>query len=125
MKATCTPSAVFSWWSRSTEGIVLLLTADCTGLEIDTEKRLLLQTRPTFGGNVMATIICQAKRPQMSTVRPRVFKRNAPDKGRKGQVIRVNLDKEPVTSPTKLLDFIKDLTETVKLEDADIIVIKQ
>lgn len=98
------------------------LTADCTGLEIDTAKRLLLQTRPTFGGNIMATIVCEAKRPQMSTVRPRVFKKNTPDKNRKGQIIRVDLEKEPVTSRTKLISFIKDITETVKLEDADIIV---
>ncbi len=98
------------------------LTADCTGLEIDPETRLLLQTRPTFGGNIMATIICQAKRPQMSTVRPRVFKKNAPDKRRKGQIIKVDFDKEGITSRTKLLSFIEDITEAVKLEDANIIV---
>ncbi len=98
------------------------LTADCTGLEIDTETKLLLQTRPTFGGNIMATIICQAKRPQMSTVRPRIFKKNTPDKRRKGQIIRVDFNKEDITSRTKLLDFVEDLTERVKLEDADIIV---
>ena len=98
------------------------LTADCTGLDIDTEKRLLLQTRPTFGGNVMATIICPAKRPQMSTVRPRVFKRNTPDISREATIIRVDFDKERVTARTKLVDFVKDLTEKVKLEDADIIV---
>ena len=98
------------------------LTADCTGLDIDTEKRLLLQTRPTFGGNIMATIICPAKRPQMSTVRPRVFKRNTPDTSREATIIRVEFDKERVTARTKLVDFVKDLTEKVKLEDADIIV---
>ena len=98
------------------------LTADCTGLDIDTEKRLLLQTRPTFGGNIMATIVCQTRRPQMSTVRPRVFKRNTPDTSRKGGIIRVDFDKERVTARTRLLDFVKDLTEKVKLEDADIIV---
>ena len=98
------------------------LTADCTGLEIDTETKLLLQTRPAFGGNIMATIICQAKRPQMSTVRPRVFKKNTPDSKRKGQIIRVDFNKEGITSRTKLLDFVEDLTERVKLEDADIIV---
>ena len=98
------------------------LTADCTGLEIDTERRLLLQTRPTFGGNIMATIICQTRRPQMSTVRPRVFKRNTPGTSREGGIIRVDFDKERVTARTKLLDFVKDLTEKVKLEDADIIV---
>ena len=98
------------------------LTADCTGLDIDTEKRLILQTRPTFGVNILATIICQTKRPQMSTVRPRVFKRNTPDASREATIIRVDFDKERVTARTKLLDFVKDLTEKVKLEDADIIV---
>ena len=98
------------------------LTADCTGLEIDLDKRLLLQTRPTFGGNIMATIICQAKRPQMSTVRPRVFKKHQPAKERKGQIIRVDFNSESVTSRTKLLNFVEDLTERVKLEDTDIIV---
>jgi len=98
------------------------LTADCTGLEIDTGKRLLLQTRPTFGGNIMATIICEVRRPQMSTVRPRVFKKNTPDKTRKGQIIKVDFNNEGVTSRTKLISFVEDLTERVKLEDADIIV---
>jgi electron transfer flavoprotein alpha subunit len=98
------------------------LTADCTELDIDTERRLLLQTRPTFGGNIMATIICQVKRPQMSTVRPRVFKKGTPDRKRVGQIIKVDFTKEHITSRTKLLDFVEDITEKVKLEDADIIV---
>ena len=98
------------------------LTADCTGLDIDIEKRLLLQTRPTFGGNIMATIICQAKRPQMSTVRPRVFKKGMPDKTRKGHIIKVDFNKESVTSRTKLLSFIEDITETVKIDEANTIV---
>ena len=97
------------------------LTADCTELEIDTEKRLLLQTRPTFGGNIMATIICQAKRPQMATVRPRVFKKTSVN-GRKGQIIKVDFNREGITSRTKLLNFVENLTETVKIEEADIIV---
>jgi len=98
------------------------LTADCTELAIDTESRLLLQTLPTFGGNLMATIICQTKRPQMATVRPRVFKQNTPDKTRQGQIIKVDFNKAGVTSKTKLLNFMADLTERVKIEDADIIV---
>jgi electron transfer flavoprotein alpha subunit len=98
------------------------LTADCTGLDIDKEKRLLRQTRPTFGGNIMATIICPEKRPQMATVRPRVFKKNAPDTNRKGKIIRVDFKREGVTAKTKLLSFVEDITEKVKLEDADIIV---
>jgi electron transfer flavoprotein alpha subunit len=98
------------------------LTADCTGLDIDPETKLLLQTRPTFGGNVMATIMCQAKRPQMSTVRPHVFKRGTHHKERKGQIIKVDFKKEAITSRTKLLRFIEDLTEKVKLDEAEIIV---
>lgn len=98
------------------------LTADCTGLDIDTEKRLLRQTRPTFGGNIMATIICPVKRPQMATVRPRVFKKSLAHGAHVGQIIKVDFKQESVTARTKLLNFVADLTERVKLEDADIIV---
>jgi electron transfer flavoprotein alpha subunit len=98
------------------------LTADCTSLDIDIEKRLLLQTRPAFGGNIMATIICEQKRPQMATVRPRVFKKGTGDTSRKGRIINVDFDKSAVTSKTKLLSFIEDLGKKVKIEDADIIV---
>jgi electron transfer flavoprotein alpha subunit len=98
------------------------LTADCTGLDIDPESKLLLQTRPTFGGNVMATIMCQARRPQMATVRPHVFKKGASDAQRNGEIIKVDFDKAAVTSRTKLLSFVEDLSEKVKLDDAEIIV---
>ncbi len=98
------------------------LTADCTALDIDPETGLLLQTRPTFGGNIMATIICPQRRPQMSTVRPRVFKRGEYCKENNGKIIRVDLDGEPITSRTSLLEFIEDVTERVKLDEADIIV---
>ncbi len=66
------------------------LTADCTGLAIDKETKLLQQTRPAFGGNIMATIICKNHRPQMSTVRPKVFKKAEPDHSRKGEIIKVS-----------------------------------
>ena len=98
------------------------LTADCTGLDIDPDSRLLLQTRPTFGGNVMATITCPARRPQMATVRPHVFKISAPDKKRRAEIIKVDLKKEQVTSRTKLLSFVEDLSDRVRLDEADIIV---
>jgi len=98
------------------------LTADCTGLDIDPESRLLLQTRPTFGGNVMATIVCQARRPQMATVRPHVFKKGVPDEKNQGEVIKVDFDREAVTSRTKLLSFVEDLSEKIKLDDAEVIV---
>jgi electron transfer flavoprotein alpha subunit len=98
------------------------LTADCTGLEIDLEKRQLLQTRPTFGGNIMATIICPSGRPQMSTVRPRVFKRGAADPNRKAQIIRPDFSGENITSRTHLVEFVEDLSEKIKLDEADVIV---
>jgi electron transfer flavoprotein alpha subunit len=98
------------------------LTADCTGLAIDVAKRQLLQTRPTFGGNIMATIICPSSRPQMSTVRPRVFKKMVPDTSRRGQIIHIDWQKAAVTSRTKLLGFVAELNEKIKLDEADIIV---
>jgi electron transfer flavoprotein alpha subunit len=64
------------------------LTADCTGLDIEEESGLLLMTRPTFGGNIMATIFCENRRPQMSTVRPGVMKMPARDVSRKGDIFR-------------------------------------
>lgn len=68
------------------------VTADCTGLDIEPQERLLAMTRPTFGGNIMATIYCRMRRPQMSTVRPRVMKMPAKDPARKGEVRRLALD---------------------------------
>jgi electron transfer flavoprotein alpha subunit len=62
------------------------LTADCTELDIEEETGLLLMTRPTFGGNIMATIFCENRRPQMSTVRPRVMKMPIKDLSRKGKI---------------------------------------
>lgn len=62
------------------------LTADCTGLDIDPEERLLMMTRPTFGGNIMATILCRTSRPQMSTVRPKVMKMPKKDPSRQGEI---------------------------------------
>lgn len=65
------------------------LTADCTGLGIDGETGLVAWTRPAFGGNIMATILCPDHRPQMGTVRPKVFKKPAADYGRTGEIVRV------------------------------------
>jgi electron transfer flavoprotein alpha subunit len=62
------------------------LTADCTGLDITADERLLMMTRPTFGGNIMATILCRKHRPQMSTVRPKVMKMPVKDPARKGEI---------------------------------------
>ncbi len=98
------------------------LTADCTGLDIDPEKKILLQTRPAFGGNIMATIITPDHRPQMATVRHKVFAANPPDGKRKAEVRYEQLDGSLVESRTKLLDIVEELGSTVNLAEADIIV---
>jgi electron transfer flavoprotein alpha subunit len=98
------------------------LTADCTGLAIDKETKLLQQTRPAFGGNIMATIICKNHRPQMSTVRPKVFKRAVPDHSRKGQVIKVAPKIQQNDLMVKIVEIIKDSTVKVNLAEAEIIV---
>jgi electron transfer flavoprotein alpha subunit len=70
----------------------------------------------------MATIICPAKRPQMATVRPRVFKKGQPDQSRQGEIIKVDFAPDKYQTKTELVEFIDEVTETIKLEDADIIV---
>lgn len=97
------------------------LTADCTALEIDKETGNLLQIRPAFGGNIMATILCPNNRPQMATVRPRVMKRRQYDENKRGEIIHVNAD--GISSRTKVVDSIKEVSDiTVNLQEADIIV---
>jgi electron transfer flavoprotein alpha subunit/NAD-dependent dihydropyrimidine dehydrogenase PreA subunit len=97
------------------------LTADCTGLDIDPETRLLRQTRPAFGGNIMATIVCSNHRPQMATVRHRVFEIGQFDTSRQGQIVREKavLTEDQIAS--KVIDFLFEEGE-VNLADAKIIV---
>jgi len=98
------------------------LTADCTGLEIDVERRLLLQTRPAFGGNIMATIICPDHRPQMATVRHKVMQEADVDKTHKGKLIKKEVPEEKLTSRTRLLDLVEETEATVNIAEANIIV---
>ncbi|MBA7599734.1 Caffeyl-CoA reductase-Etf complex subunit CarE [subsurface metagenome] len=98
------------------------LTADCTELDIDKEDNKLIQTRPAFGGNIMATIITPNTRPQMATVRHKVMKELPLNKSRRGKVVRKNFSREILSSSTKFIDFVEDLSQQVKLTEADIIV---
>lgn len=98
------------------------LTADCTGLEIDPETRLLEQTRPAFGGNIMATIYCADSRPQMATVRPRVMKMPERDISCKGEIIQEPLGLAEKEIKTRRVDFVKDVGGALHLADADVIV---
>lgn len=84
------------------------LTADCTGLDIDEENQVLLMTRPTFGGNIMATIYCENHRPQMSTVRPNVFKLPPRDTGRTGAVYHHAFE-PPQGELPEIIDHVGDV----------------
>lgn len=98
------------------------LTADCTGLDID-ENRQLVQTRPAFGGNIMAEIISPYTRPQMATVRPNVFKPKEPDTSRTGEIEKVNIEVSPVQVRTRVVEKVNEIVEGMKsVEEADIIV---
>ena len=103
--------------SRTTTG----LTADCTKLEIAEDKSLWM-TRPAFGGNLMATIVCPDHRPQMSTVRPGVMKKLAKDSGRKGEIVEfpVTLDLSKVK--VQVLEIVKEEGNIVDISEAKILV---
>ncbi len=106
---------------RIAQRITTGLTADCTGLDID-EDGLLLQTRPAFGGNIMAQIKCPKHKPQMSTVRPGIFKMLEKDISRKGETVNVECnvtDKDPIT---KVIEIVKSKKKKVNLEEAQIII---
>ena len=98
------------------------LTADCTKLEIDPEDKKIKQTRPAFGGNLMATIVCPNHRPQMSTVRPGVMEKAAYEEGRKGEVIKLGVEFKEGDIRTKVVEIVKSMKEAVSLTDAEIIV---
>lgn len=119
------------------------LTADCTRLDISTENYMeyleknttaslagldandgdkgLKQTRPAFGGNLMATIITPNTRPQMSTVRPGVMEKLEKDMSRKGQLVKVDVTLTKEEIRVEILDVVKEAKELVSLTDAQII----
>ena len=111
-----------SFASRVAAKIYTGLTADCTALEVDLETRNLMQTRPAFGGNIMATILTPRHRPQMATVRHKVFKEAKVQEGRTGEVINKTIDAQKIINRTKFIGFFKDQSADVNISDADIIV---
>jgi electron transfer flavoprotein alpha subunit len=110
-----------SFIPRVAAKVVAGLTADCTSLSIDKETRNLLQVRPAFGGNIMATILCPHHRPQMATVRPRVMKRGDYRRDKKGEIIHVQADN--ISSRTRVIDSIKEVSDiAVNLQEVEVIV---
>lgn len=98
------------------------LTADCTKLEIDPVDHKIMQTRPAFGGNLMATIVCPEHRPQMSTVRPGVMEKAAFDPDRTGEIVTLHPAFADGDLRVKVLEIVKNLENAVSLTDAKVIV---
>jgi electron transfer flavoprotein alpha subunit len=97
------------------------LTADTTILDID-ETGLLHASRPAFGGNIMATILCKNYRPQMATVRPKVMKALSPVPGRRGELVEESIDLKEEDIRTKVVEIIRETKKKVRIDEADIIV---
>lgn len=108
--------------SRIAARIRVGLTADCTALDIDPEKKIIRQTRPAFGGNIMATIISPNYRPQMSTVRPKVFKKLPKDASRKGEIIEEKATITEKSLRARILEIVKSTEKKVNIAEAEIIV---
>jgi len=112
-----------SFMSRVAVQLYTGLTADCTGLAIGDEDGLLYQTRPAYGGNVMATILCPYTRPQMATVRHKVFPVSPKsNNGRKPEIVKINPKPQLLGSRSEILDFVEQMESTVNIVDADVIV---
>lgn len=98
------------------------LTADCTHLDIRDEDGMLLQTRPAFGGNIMATIECPLTRPQMATVRPKVMAPALPDPSRKGEVVRIEVPQDQAQSKIEVLETVVNTSDQVNIQEVETLV---
>ncbi|MCL1992600.1 MAG: electron transfer flavoprotein subunit alpha/FixB family protein [Spirochaetes bacterium] len=98
------------------------LTADCTKLEIDPETKNLKMTRPAFGGNIMATILCPEHRPQMATVRPGVMQRNAINAPREAAVEFFTVAGLAGRLNVEILEVVKKTAQKIDIQDAKVLV---
>jgi electron transfer flavoprotein alpha subunit len=98
------------------------LTADCTKLDVDMENRNLLMTRPAFGGNIMATIVCPNHRPQMSTVRPGVMQLAELNAERTGKITNFEVALNAADQHVEVLEVVKEDKKKVNIEDAHILI---
>jgi len=96
-------------------------TLDTSTLDVEDKETKLLQTRPAFGGNLMATIVCPNTRPQMATVRPGVMAKRTKDDSNKGELIEVSPSIEASDIRTQVLNVVKSAKEMASLTDAEII----
>ncbi|RXM74851.1 electron transfer flavoprotein subunit alpha/FixB family protein, partial [Clostridium tetani] len=98
------------------------LTADCTALDVEEGTNNLLMTRPAFGGNLMATIVCGEHRPQMSTVRPGVFEKLKKDVAKKGEIKKIEAKLEMSDIRTKVEDVVKITKNVMDIGEAEFLV---
>lgn len=98
------------------------LATDCLELSIDPETKLMLQTRPVYGGNALAVVVCEQTRPQIATVRAKCMSPLERDDSRKGEVIAFEAGIDPSTVRGRFLERVKEEVEGVKLEDAEVVV---
>jgi electron transfer flavoprotein alpha subunit len=97
------------------------LAQDCLQVKIDPATKQLLATRPVYGGNAMATVLC-SETPQFATVRPKAYRPLEPDSQRQGEVIPFQISLDPSLAKTKIVSVAKEETAGIKLEDARIVV---
>ena len=98
------------------------LTADTTQLDVEEDTGLLLASRPAFGGNIMATILCKKFRPQMATVRPKVMKALPRREGASGAIVEECIPLKEEDIRTKVLEIVRSTTRHVRIDEADVIV---
>lgn len=99
------------------------LTTDCLELSIDPDTKLMLQTKPVYGGNALAVVVCEQGRPQMATVRPKSMNPLERDDTRKGEVVAFDAGLDASAIRVKFLEMVKEEVEGVKLEDAEVVVV--
>ncbi len=96
--------------------------ANCVAVDFDAQNKRMVHTRPAFGGSVMADVIFPGRGPQMATVRPHAYRRGPGDGSRHAEMMKLDFDKAAVTSRSKLVSVVRDLTGKVRLDEAEIIV---
>ncbi len=99
------------------------LCMDCIELSINQEEKLLMATRPVYGGNALAIKIFEKARPQIATVRPKSVSAAEPDISRRGEIIKVDIRIDEVVAKMKVVDRIKEEAEGIKLEDAEVVLV--
>jgi len=98
------------------------VTLDCLDLKIDPQTKLMVQTKPVYGGNALAEIVCEKARPQMATVRPKTMEPLARNDSRKGEIIIFDAKLDASKIRAKFVERVKEKVEGVKLEDANVVI---